>query len=448
MPRKKVTRAGRAKGDAAVRAKSQGPVARLATGPGRWHVRFDSLKAFLGLMAVEPGWPSLPRPSLIHVAVAAVLAALICVVYGAIAWGMLSGPSDYTAHVYFAEVLYQKGQIVHPHFLYQAIVAALYSTGLISTFRAAGLIGVLIFYALMALLMYGLLFTAVHEDARLRRAPVLFAVALAVLLAQPLVRTGWYEIGYLWTDCYESPTLVMIKPLAMATLACTAWYLSKRRGVKLSLWALFFITTVAGGLSKPSFLICLVPVATILAIVRIAQRKPLSVGALLAGLCLPAAAVLGWQYYQTFSGYTGFVEHRDSIIWAPLQVMRHHTNGLLRKFLLSIVFPLLVLALHWNRARRDTALVLAWCSFLLGSFYAYMLAEKVLFTSGDFLWSAYITVFVLFVASALFWLRQLVGRPLRRWFSWRELLCCGALALHAICGAMMDWVILKHYGYV
>jgi len=114
-----------------------------------------------------------------------VLAALICAVYGPIVWGALSGPSDYTAQVQYAELLYQKGQIVHPHFLYQAIVAALYSTGLIPTFRMAGLIAVLIFYALMAVLMYGLLFTAVHEDTRLGRAPVLFAVALAVLSAQP-----------------------------------------------------------------------------------------------------------------------------------------------------------------------------------------------------------------------------------------------------------------------
>lgn len=131
-----------------------------------------------------------------------------------------------------------------------------------------------------------------------------------------------------------------------------------------------------------------------------------------------------------------------------MKVMRHHTTGLLRKFLLSIVFPLLVSALYWNRARRDLALVLAWCSFLVGSFYAYTLAEKIRFADGNFLWSAYITLFVLFVVSALLWLRQLAGRPLRSWFSWRDLLCCGALALHAFCGATLDWGYLKFYGYV
>jgi hypothetical protein len=64
------------------------------------------------------------------------------------------------------------------------------------------------------------------------------------------------------------------------------------------------------------------------------------------------------------------------------------------------------------------------------------------------LWSAYITLFVLFVMSALFWMRQLAGKPLRSWFSWRDLLCCGALALHAFCGATLDWGYLKFYGYV
>jgi hypothetical protein len=82
---------------------------------------------------------------------------------------------------------------------------------------------------------------------------------------------------------------------------------------------------------------------------------------LLAGFCLPTAAVLGWQYYQTYSGHVGLVAYRDSIIWAPLKVMLHYTTGLLQKFLLFIVFQLLV------------------------------------------------TLFVLFVASALFWVRQLAG---------------------------------------
>lgn len=426
MPRKKVKRANRAKAGSAG-AKTQGRMAHVA---------------------VAPGWPQLPRPPLIHVAAAAVLAALICVVFGAIVWGALRGPSDYMAQVQYAESMYQKGRIVHPHFLYQAIIAALYSTGLIPTFPVAGLVAVLIFYALMALLMYGLLFTALHEDAWLGRAPVLFAVALAVLLAQPIVRTGWYEIGYFWSDTYETPTLIMVKPLSVVALACAAWYLSQRRRVHLGLWALFFVVTVAGALSKPSFLICLVPVATILAMVRIAQRKPVSPGALLVGLCLPAAAVLGWQYYQTYSGHAGLVDYRDTIVWAPLQVMRHHTSGLLRKFLLSIVFPLLVSALHWNRARRDMALVLAWCCFLWGSFYAYTLAEKIRFADGNFIWSAYIALFVLFVVSTLFWLRQLAGKPPRSWLGWRELLCCGALALHAICGAMIDFAVLKFYRYV
>jgi len=69
----------------------------------------------------------------------------------------------------------------------------------------------------MAVLMYGLLFTAVHEDTRLGRAPVLFAVALAVLSAQPLVRTG-YQIGYFWSDTGETPNTILVKPLAVATL--------------------------------------------------------------------------------------------------------------------------------------------------------------------------------------------------------------------------------------
>jgi len=48
---------------------------------------------------------------LIHVVAATVLAALICAVYGPIVWGALSGPSDYTAQVQYAELLYQKARL-------------------------------------------------------------------------------------------------------------------------------------------------------------------------------------------------------------------------------------------------------------------------------------------------------------------------------------------------
>jgi hypothetical protein len=73
-----------------------------------------------------------------------------------------------------------------------------------------------------------------------------------------------------------------------------------------------------------------------------------------------------------------------------------------------------------------------------GASYAYLLSETIRWAHANFVWSAYMSLFVLFVATVTFWLRQVLEAP-RVWQWMRELVCFGTLAAHIISGVLLDW---------
>ena len=126
--------------------------------------------------------------------------------------------------------------------------------------------------------------------------------------------------------------------------------------------------------------------------------------------------------------------------------MRYWTTGLLPvKFLASVLFPVTVTALYWPLARRDTLLQFAWLCFGFGAVYSYALVETTNWTAGNFLWSGYITLLTLLVATVIFWLRQAASAE-GGWPVTRALVCGAVLALHVASGARLTWMYLTHYG--
>jgi len=314
--------------------------------------------------------PSLPRPGLSHIAAAAVAAAAYAYVHGSIAWVMFQAAgNDYIVHVKWAEDLYHTGRIAVPHFLYYVLAGGVYAAHLASSFLLAGRLVVIGAYALAAVLIYAVLWVVFHADRRIGRAPVLLAATGAVLVFQPIARVPWYTIGYLWNDPYNAPTFTLLRPFAVAGFFLTVRFLFGRRRAGWGVLLVYFLAVAGGALAKPSYLICLLPAAAILAVLRVLRRAPLSPGALLIGFALPALAVLGWQYLQVFSARPDVVQYRDTIGWAPLRVMHHYASGLVAKFLLSTAFPLAVLLLHWKTAWRDGMIQLAWLTFFFGASY-------------------------------------------------------------------------------
>lgn len=370
---------------------------------------------------------------------------IIVSVYGLISWGLFTGSSDFRMHIKIAQKLYDTGTIPVPHFLFHALVAGLMAIGVAPTATFGGRIVTVASYGLTAVLIYGLLWFC-YRNSRAGHPFLLFLVGLAILLAEPLTLAHAYKLGFLWPEPYQIPTSVLLKPFALASFAFTVWCLSQGSGMSRTLVSLFALATLAGTLSKPSFIICLLPASFLLLTFRLVRRLPVTLPDLLWGLFLPACAVLAWQFYVTYSGSASAGAYHDTIIWAPLKFLHGWTTGLFPKFLLSIVFPLATILCYGKKAISEPIFQLAWLCFAAGALYMYGFAEKIGWANGNFVWSGYISVFILFAACAFFVLRQICLAA-----SWRSartaaLICGLALALHALSGVRLDWLYLTHYG--
>jgi hypothetical protein len=388
---------------------------------------------------------TVPPTAAAHITAAFILAILVAGVYGRIAWGMFISSGDFVDHISLARRFYETGRPAVPHFLFHALTAGLFAAHLASSLVSAGRFWMIACYIVIPLLLYGILWIE-FKNSFVDRPLVLFGVALATFVAQPITEAHAYALGYFWPEPYQIPTSTLLKPFALAGFFLTIWYLTHRGRIDARLAALFALTTIAGALSKPSYLICILPAAALLGFYRLLRRAPISPSGLLLGLYLPGAAVLGWQFYATYAGHNADSTYHDAIDWAPFKFMSYWATDLLSKFLLSIAFPLAVALVYWKEARRDAWMQLSWLTFLFGTFYSYLLAERVNWGAGNFVWSGYIADFLLIVGSAVFWLRQVSRKPRSLWLRSGAILCGAVLLLHAVSGVRLDWSYLTHYG--
>jgi hypothetical protein len=158
------------------------------------------------------------------------------------------------------------------------------------------------------------------------------------------------------------------------------------------------LVSLASAFSKPSYAICLLPSLGILILINIWRKKPIDWKMILLGIGLPSVAILIWQFLFTYVSGEG-----SGIIFAPFLVMSNYSSYLPIKFVLSIVFPLVVTAVYWKEAIKDIRIQIGWVGFGMGAIFTYLFAESGWrLTDGNFAWSGQITLFILFVCCILF----------------------------------------------
>jgi hypothetical protein len=333
------------------------------------------------------------------------------------------GVSDFKWHARAAADWAQGGPLPTPHFLLQALLVALapLSPGVDWTRRAVWV--AVACQAALAIVVCALLRDAVPSSRRAVRIATAGAVTLALVFATPVTFASWsarnlYH-GYVGLAVYHNPTLLLLKPLAVLLWWETARALD---GAPRPV-ALLAALTILSGLAKPSHLIALLPATAALAAVLAWKGRAPAWRPLLLGLALPASVALGWQFAFRYGGAV-------SVEWAPFRAMAYRDAHLGARFVLSALFPIVVLALFPRAPVRDRALALATATFAVGAAYAYLLAEGGdTFTHRNFAWSAQAALFVLFVAAARVVLLESARAP-----RWRVAACAFALSLHVVCG--------------
>ncbi len=368
---------------------------------------------------------------------------------------------DYYYHIKIARLMVTTEKIITPHFLYQALVIIagnlLYGGKLLlgNLLKAGYLVSLSVTLALFSLL-YVLFLKAINRDG-VRYS--IFSALMAVFFTVGSAVNALYFLdkhailGYLPLNVYHSPTFSLLKLFAVPLfLVASRIFVSSKINAR---WLILegALAAVLAALSKPSFTIIILPAVVVMAAYKILKKEHIKWDLLLWGIMAPSLIVLGWQYYMSygshwenmnlalegsrvFSARIAFVPFGQFIRWmTPL-------NLLLPKLLLSILFPLTVYVSYWKTARRDLIFNLGWLVFLFGCVFTYFFVEMAMDSGanqvleyGNFTWSGMVGVYILFVAAALFFLRQIFQQPATEKTDWRRLgFVLFIMALHLVYG--------------
>jgi len=291
-----------------------------------------------------------------------------------------------------------------PHFLYEFLVIG---TDKFFQFRSlklsAQIVTTLSYCMLSIILYYGFLAANGIRKTSFSKAFRLFAV-LGVMIACPVPAFYFYDgymyLGYFGINSYHNPTIILLKPFAALQLI----YVAKAYDEDISSSRVYqAILTSLSAIAKPSYLICLIPAAAIMWVMRSIKKQRVSRKFLLLGIGLPGILVLLWQFYFQYGNGT------TAIIFSPLRVYSKYSEiwMLIPKLALTIIFPLSVAVCFRDKVSICTLLYFAWIMYGVGIAYACIFAEVPKMYSGNFFWSAEITGFLLFASSTKFFLSEI-----------------------------------------
>ena len=342
-----------------------------------------------------------PPPKVQHRLWLTVLASILAVlVMAPIVFRLAGNGADYTIHRNIAVAMKAHLTLYSPHFLLQFLVLAL-NFLLPGDIDTAMIVVSLLAYAATAAIVVRLILHRTSSPAVALTLTLALLLAASVALLFPLDRHLYR--GYIPANVFHNPTMVLLKPLALLSFGYAAAALWPEQGEKTHTLIGCALLTVACALAKPNYTVCILPALASVAAKRAAFRSQIDWKLLLLGFVVPACATLVFQYHWTFSDsqIPGVLPGSSHIVFAPLAVVRRHSSWLAVKLLLSLLFPLSVLAINFRRAKEDSALLLAWVLFVFGAGMMYLLAESgPRMIHGNMLWSAQIAVFILFVQSA------------------------------------------------
>jgi hypothetical protein len=273
---------------------------------------------------------------------------------------------------------------------------------------------------LTALIIY---FWIGHADRKywdFLRAGIAFSLTFIAPIMLLAFRDGQFYFGYIGLANYHNPTIHLLKPFALLSFIYAAKAMTVDRNFPLNI-GVSAVLVIITALIKPNYLLAILPALSLVIGIRWLQKQPFDWKMLLYGFFLPGLVILFVQWLIAYHfGHPGV-----GIIFAPFKVESAFSQDLGLKFLLSAIFPLLVLVISRRKLLSDPTLLVGWASFLVGTAQFYLLAESGdRLTSGNFRWSGQIMLFLLFVVGARYVLKEII--PSGGTKLWEKLVLYGA----------------------
>ncbi|MCU0497425.1 MAG: hypothetical protein MUF87_08755 [Anaerolineae bacterium] len=331
-------------------------------------------------------WPKFdPRVLFASAVLIAIMTGIFYRVYD-----VLPRNTDFQPHIRFAQEIAtgERGILTHPLFHLAIIIPQAVTGGDWESITRWVIIG---FQVLTALVIFGgYLVPALGDPRDVRRLAIGVILAAALMLISAISVLTWnaetfrlrYHIGYIMPHVYHNPTVIALKPFAVALFlyAVGVFYPERYSGRAYGVVAIAALLTILGTLAKPNYAIALLPILGLFGAFCVLIRRPLQWALGIVGILIPAGVILFAQIVllPNSGGDVG------SMSFMPFGFLMRHgvTDGLMR-FVMSIAFPAVVYGLYLGAARRNFRLNFAWAVFAMGAFYTYFLVES---NRGSCLW--------------------------------------------------------------
>lgn len=372
---------------------------------------------------------------------------------------------DYWMYVGFVENFQETGTLPRPHFLYPFLMVlvdrVLPGDRLVFASMFITVLFALAYGVVLYLLVYRVLGGGEEKRVSIVGWMVFFTAALFVAMPVVLFTLPVSNLvhGYMPVT-YHNPTMTIVKPFMIPAFFMSAALLQPDKPTHRP----YFVTALAvlivlSLISKPNFVFTLLPSVMLVVAFQFVRRVPVQIGALAWGIVIPALFILGVQYvflYASTAADAGSALASEGIAFRPFAVLDHHAANLnpyanrfiLPKFVMSMLFPLCVYAVHFGSASRDLTFNLAWIFFFVSAFFGYFVVElgPSLF-HGNFSWGAHMGFTILFIVATLFFLREYRSaftESFRDALNWRFDLLFFVFLLHFISGLL--WYLLHLNG--
>ena len=324
--------------------------------------------------------------------------------------------SDYGSHVLVTQqMLAGKGLPLHylSHPALQLVLAAMHlaSGGLLGVYASMMVLQVIV-QILTALIIYFWIGPADRKYWDFLRAGMAFSLTFVAPVMLLAFRDGQFYFGYIGLANYHNPTIHLLKPFALLSFIYAIRAISVDRNSPKSI-GLSAVLVIITAMIKPNYLIAILPAMALVIVIRWLQKRQFDWKLLLYGFYIPGLMILIVQWLIEYH----FGAPGNGIIFAPFKVESAFSQNLVLKFILSTIFPLLVLIFARRKLLSDPELLIGWVGFLVGTLQFYLLAESGdRLMDGNFRWSGQIMLFLLFVVAARYTLKEIIlSRGTKLW---------------------------------
>lgn len=372
--------------------------------------------------------------------------------FGSLSYRIIFSPTlaggEFPFHINIAEVMSNNLEIQVPHFLFHIVTIAhnkliswLLQFNICSSIYedkslwplSALLVMIEIYIGILVVLICYLNKEFVKYQVKYPQISS-YIISFFICIVQPIFVfapiDGKYYLGYLTpANIYFIPTQVLLKLPSLLLFLSTPIFLE--RNVRFYKYLLLGLLTIFSGLAKPNYLIDMLPALSIL-ILLIWKKNYYINWKLILFVYSAMLLVLSWQYFFKFVAQTTPIYKSSIALCYPFEVWSYHSDFVLVKVILSILFPSYIALVYWTDVRKEILVIYAWLLFVFGLIYTAFLCETQLKFAGNFIWSGQIANFMLFVSSAAFFFSKVKVHLWRT--NMRVILGIFIFSLHVIAG--------------